>query len=166
MIKVEITDEEVDAMLARLRESLGDMTEIFEVIGEQLEDSTEKRFLTGVSPEGIAWAPKAQATIDAYAARGLSVDSRPLFGPNLDTLPLRQSFFRDAGPDSLEVGTNKVQAAVMQFGASKGQFGTAANGSSVPWGDIPARPFLGISEADRGNILATIEEWIEESGGA
>ena len=87
---------------------------------------------------------------------------KPLFGPNDDGLPLRKSFFSDASPTSLEIGTNKVQSAVMQFGAAKGAFGTAANNTSIPWGNIPARPFLGISAEDRQTIAITIEEWLEE----
>ena len=69
--------------------------------------------------------------------------------------------FRDYGPDFVEIGTNKIYAAVMQFGAAKGAFGTDAGGSSIPWGAIPARPFLGISDQDRTNIAATVDEWLE-----
>lgn len=160
---VEINDAEIEAGLRELGQRLSDFTQPFEVIGDLLEDTTEKRFDEGVSPDGIPWAPKSQTTIDAYERKGFAVDFRPLFGPNLDTLPLRKSFFHDAGPTTLEIGTNKVQAAVMQFGAAKGASGTDARGGSIPWGNIPARPFLGVSDTDGVAILQTIEEWLEEA---
>ena len=54
----------------------------------------------------------------------------------------------------------------MQFGAAQGQFGAFIGKDklgrdhfhAIPWGDIPARPFLGLAEEDRTNILATIAE--------
>lgn len=170
MYSVQIEDAEVTSGLTELQQHLSDFTLVFQTIGEQLEESTEQRFEQGVSPEGIAWSPKAQSTIDAYTRRGQTVNFKPLFGPNVDGRPLRKSFFSDAGPDRLEIGTNKVQAAVMQFGAEAGAFGARIgkdkNGRdflmSIPWGRIPARPFLSISAEDREMIALTIEEWIEE----
>ena len=31
---------------------------------------------------------------------------------------------------------------------------------SIPWGDIPAWPFLGISDEDEDALMAAIEKWI------
>lgn len=162
MITVEINDAEVDAAFAEIEKRLTDMRPVFEVLGDLLKDSTEERFDEGVSPDGIPWAPKSQTTIDAYAARGLTVSSKPLHGPNLDTLTLRKSFFHEATSDALTLGTNKVQAAAMHFGMAKGAAGQTSRGGSIPWGNIPARPFVGISSEDRGAIVATVEEWLEE----
>ena len=161
MITVKLKEDQISGVLMRLARHLSDMSPVMNSIGEQLEYQTEQRFDQGVSPDGVPWAPKSQATIDAYTKRGQSVDFRPLFGPNTDGTPLRASFFRDYGPDFVEVGTNKVQATVMQFGAAKGAFGADAAGHPIPWGRIPARPFLGISDIDRNNINATVEEWLQ-----
>ncbi len=173
MYTIEISDADVISGLQKLQAHLADFTPVFQTIGEQLEDSTEERFEQGVSPEGTPWSPKAQSTIDAYTRRGQTVNFKPLFGPNVDGLPLRKSFFSDAGPDSLSIGTNKIQAAVMQFGAAAGAFGARIgkdkNGRefmmSIPWGNIPARPFLGISAGDHQTIAITTEEWPEEVQG-
>lgn len=170
-MRIEFNDEELQAEFRKLDAMLSDFRPVFEVLGDLLEDTTQKRFDQGVSPEGTPWAPKSQTTIDNYKRRGLTVNFKPLFGPNEDGLPLRRSFFHTATATSLELGTNKIQAAVMQFGASKGQFGTyegkGFGGStptiSIPWGDIPARPFLGISVEDRGLISETIEEWLDDA---
>ena len=162
MITIEIKDDEITAALQRLASHMTDMSQPMNAIGEQLEYQTEQRFDQGVSPDGIPWAPKSQTTIEAYIRRGQSVDFRPLFGPNADGIPLRASFFRDYGPDFVEIGTNNVYAAVMQSGAGKGAFGSDSKGHPIPWGTIPARPFLGISDTDHENITAEVEEWLEQ----
>jgi phage gpG-like protein len=48
----------------------------------------------------------------------------------------------------------------MQFGATKGQFGQTKRGASIPWRNIPARPFLGLSPTDETEIVATVEEYL------
>lgn len=164
MIRIELTEEQIEADLQRLASSLTDLTPLMQDLGEALSDSTEDRFAQGTAPDGTAWAPKAQATLDAYRARGDRVDFRPLFGPS-GRLSSEISYV--AGPASVEIGSSLIYAAVQQFGAGKGAFGTASNGSPIPWGDIPARPFLGISEEDRGTIADIIDEYLTEaSGGA
>lgn len=167
MFTVEINDTEVDAALQKLSDHLSDMTEIFEVLGDLLQETTGQRLEEGVSPDGIAWAPKSETTIQAYRARGFEPNFKPLFGPNLDVFALsdQESYFHRASPTQLEIGTNEIQAAVMQFGKAQGAFGTTARGGSIPWGDIPARPFLGISESDRGLIHEIIEDWLESATG-
>ena len=62
---------------------------------------------------------------------------------------------------SVEIGSNMPYSAVMQFGAKRGAFGQSSNGSPIPWGDIPARPFLGISSQDELNIREAIAGWLE-----
>ena len=113
------------------------------------------------APDGAAWAPKSQTTIDAYVRRGKAVDRRPLWGPG-EGIRLAKSFHTAHGQSWVEIGTNAIQSAVMNFGAKKGAFGKTKRGSSIPWGDIPARPFLGLSALDRQNIVELVEEWFEE----
>lgn len=162
MITIELNDADIERVLTRVSAHLTDMSDLMNEIGEQLEYETKERFDQGVAPDGTAWAPKSQATLDAYKRRDQTVDVRPLFGPNAYGVPLRNSMFRDYGPDFVEIGTNKVYGAVMQFGAAKGAFGADAGGSSIPWGNIPARPYLGISDQDRTNIAATVDEWLAD----
>ena len=162
MIQIELTDEEVTAALERLSRSLLDTTPVMQDIGELLVRSTKKRFPEGDAPDGSKWLPKSATTLAAYQARGDRMDFRPLFGPSGR---LSSEIFYEVGPggSSVEIGSNLIYAGVMQFGAAQGAFGTTARGSPIPWGDIPARPFLGLSEEDRTNILATITEWLEDA---
>ncbi len=161
MFAVEIKADTVTSGLTRLAAQMGDLTPVMEQIGEYMVMSTKERFKKGTSPEGAKWAPKSATTLARYGARKSNrVDTRPLFGPSG---MLSSQIFHEAGPDSLEVGSNLIYAAVQQFGAGKGQFGNMTNGSPIPWGNIPARPFLGISPEDETNILALIADFITPS---
>lgn len=145
MITIEIKDDELTAALNGLITEMGDMTSVMQDIGELLMNSTKERFKAGIAPDGSAWAAKSPNT----AGR----DRRPLFGP---TGLLSSQIFYEAGADRVVVGSNLVYAAMMQFGGTKAAFPHL-------WGDIPARPFLGVSEDDRIGILETVEEWLATS---
>lgn len=158
MIKIEINDAAITAALAELAAKLTDMTPIMQDIGEGLTASTKDRFAKGVAPDGTAWAKNSPVTL----AR--KKDTRPLFGSTPAGAALHSQIFYEAGQDYVEVGSNKVYAAVQQFGAEKGAFGAFIGKDklgrdhfhSIPWGDIPARPFLGVSEDDETEILESI----------
>lgn len=83
---------------------------------------------------------------------------RPLIG---ETRRLSSEIAYRLFPGGVEVGSSLQYAAVQQFGARRGQFGRTRRGAPIPWGDIPPRPFLGVSEADRRAILAIIADHID-----
>ena len=114
-------------------------------IAEYLRVSTVNRFKEGKAPDGTTWAPNSPVTL----AR--KTDPRPLFGMN-DRL--NKEFGIRSGPDFAEISSVLPYAAMMQFGGAKAVYPHL-------WGDIPARPFFGISEADRTNILDIVTEYIE-----
>jgi phage gpG-like protein len=58
--------------------------------------------------------------------------------------------------DTLAVGSNMEYAAMQQFGGTKAEFPHL-------WGDIPARPFLGVSENDRAEILDIIQAHLRDA---
>ena len=105
-------------------------------------ESTKHRFETTTGPDGGLWAANSQATLDHKAG------STPLTG---ETGSLMQSIHSQLdGGFAVEIGSNKDQAAMMQFGGTKDQFPHL-------WGDIPARPYLGVSTNDKVVILEIIE---------
>ncbi|MBY0349775.1 phage virion morphogenesis protein [Tabrizicola sp.] len=71
--------------------------------------------------------------------------------------------FYEAGPDSLQWGSPMIYATTQQFGAAQGAFGRTARNGPIPWGTIPARPFLGLSPEDETNILDTLSEWLQRA---
>lgn len=162
MIVMELKDDEITAAFARLSAALTTMTPVMEDIGELLTRSTKKRFVAGVDPKGNRWPGKSGTTLDIYLARGDRADPRPLFGPS-GRLSSEITYAIGLDRQSVEIGSNQIYAAVMQYGAAKGSLGGGA-----PWGNIPARPYMGLSDEDRTNILATLDEWLEQAtnGGA
>jgi phage gpG-like protein len=65
-----------------------------------------------------------------------------------------------ANARSVRVGSPMIHAATMQFGAAQGAFGRTSRGGPIPWGNIPARPFLGLSQTDRAGVLEIIAEYL------
>lgn len=164
---IDITPNDFDD-LARLFDDLGahltDMSDVMADLGELFMHSTKERFLAGEAPDGNPWAPKSPATIEAYRRRegrkpNAKIDFRPLHGP---TGRLSTEIFYQAGPSAVEIGSPLVYAGVMQAGAAKGAFGSMSNGSPIPWGGIPARPFLGLSEDDQLGAQEIVEEWLDQ----
>ena len=158
MIRIDFNDDEVQAMLAGLNRRFGDLRTLMNVLGDDLVRSTRDRMRRGETPEGAPFAPRPQTTLDIYARKKFSY-GLPL---NRSGDMIREiSFF--AGSDFVEVGSNERQAAVMQFGAAKRSF----KGVS-PWGNIPARPDLGLSDQDKTDLVSTINTWLAKAtnGGA
>ncbi|NRB16714.1 MAG: phage virion morphogenesis protein [Rhodobacteraceae bacterium] len=158
MASFEYNTDTLDPALAAVAAAVSDMTPVMDAIGELLLVSTQDRMRDGEQPDGTPFAPRKQSTLDHYAKLGLT------FGTPLNVSgDMRNTLFYEADQDSVEYGSNAIQAAVMQFGAGTGAFGKASNGSSIPWGTIPARPFIGLSDEDQDNIVAELEDWLEEA---
>lgn len=158
MIEHKIDLSAAEALFAALDAALTDMTPVMNDLGELLTTSTKERFPTGTAPDGTKWASKSQTTLNRYGAKKSNrVDVRPLFGP---TGLLSQQIFSETSATEVSWGSNLIYSAVMQFGAGKGAFGSMANGSPIPWGNIPARPFIGVSAKDEANIIISLEDWL------
>ena len=168
MFTVELKNEAVTAALTRLSSQFDDMTAVMTGIGEILVASTQDRIKAGKSPNGSAFAPRSATTLAIYERKKQSF-GLPLYRKG----DLYNQINSIAGSDFVEVGSTMIYASTQQFGAAKGSFGaysgTDKNGrtfsGSAPWGNIPARPFLGISEADEDNILAEIAEALSTAFG-
>lgn len=151
MIKIEIDDREVRAALAELAARVGDLTPVMQEIGEVLVESSKQRFAKSQAPDGSPWAPNRPVTLARKSG------SRPLIG---ETKSLSEQIHARAGRDRVEIGSTMQYAATQQFGARRGQFGKTRRGAPIPWGDIPARPFLGLSADDRDAVLEIVAEQI------
>ena len=156
-VRLEIENDQITPTLAGVAEALDNPLLLFRDFGDYLVKSTTDRFPTGHAPDGSVWAPKSPATLAAYAARKDRVDRRPLFGPSG---ALSSTINYEAFNDRVEWGSPMIYAAVQQFGAGKGAFGQTSRGAPIPWGNIPARPFLGISPDDEAQLLDIVAEWM------
>ena len=124
-------------------------------IGEYLKRSTRERFKTQTAPDGTPWATLSDKTKKHRNQNKILTLRGHLQGR------LRWQL-TDNG---VELGTNSIYAATHQFGMTKGysgtgQYKTKQGSFLIPWGNIPARPFLGISQTDQTHILNIIETHI------
>ena len=149
-LRVEVTGiEEVERRLRGIEAAGQDMTLAMASIGEYLARTTRDRFDDEEAPDGTPWAPLSEHTKSRKrrnAGKILTLDGY-----------LRMPVFR-AESHSVEVGSPRIYAGTHQFGAERGAFGSTGSGSPIPWGDIPARPFLGLSDADRDEITDIVRE--------
>lgn len=154
-------DGEVEELLAKLEQMSGiDKAGVMNAIAEGLRTSTVERFGSEESPEGTKWKPSIRAT--QKGGKTLTKSTA-----------LKTSIKAKADSTDAAVGTNLIYAATHQFGdertirAKKSKylkFQIGGKWVSVPSVrvNIPARPFLGISEADKEEIKAILDEVFEE----
>lgn len=159
MIKIDLDDRSVLNALNGLLRAGADLQPALQDIGEYLVVATRDRFRDGVAPDGAPWAPNSPVTT-ARRGKG-AAGKRPLIG---ETRQLSTRIVSRVTAHTVEVGSPLEYAAVHQFGAGKGQFGRSKRGP-IPWGDIPARPFLGLSEEDRREVLDILQEHLERAMG-
>lgn len=167
MVKIEIDDRQVQAALQRVMDISRNPRPVLKEVGSAVADSTRMRFIEQKAPDGTPWKPLKALTISRRRKKGK--DAKAL----LDTGRLRNSITYLVGGDFVEVGTSVKYAPTHQFGARMGQYGRyyqlsrlkygekdfrryagMRKGHPIPWGNIPARPFLGLSEEDKQEVLS------------
>ncbi len=129
-----------------------DLTPVMRDIGEYLVRVTKDRFADERGPDGTPWQPLSEATRKRKRRNKSRILTRDGF--------LGGQIPFQAGPAEVLVGSPLVYAGTHQFGAEKGSFGTTSKGSPIPWGDIPAREFLGLSDADAGEIEDLVADYL------
>lgn len=165
MIEVKIDSKAVIDALERLARSAANPRPALLAIGESLVVSTKKRFETSTAPDGTRWAPNSQATYLMHLGGAKSnhrkdgrINSRgaeKVMGkkPLIRIGVLSQQISCAVDGNGLRVGSPMEYAAMQQFGGKKSQFPNL-------WGDIPARPFLGVSDADEQMIVDTVGDYL------
>ncbi len=116
----------------------------FEDIGTYLVMSTKQRFATKESPDGSPWAS------NSWVTRKRKGRDDPLIG---ESGRLGNEIFYQATPDGIEWGSPMEYAAMQQFGGTRSAFPHL-------WGNIPARPILGLSDEDEVAILDIVAEFM------
>jgi phage gpG-like protein len=162
MIRIEFNASAVFDRLEQVGTVLEDLTPVHEDIAEYMIAATKDRFQSSTAPDGTRWRQKSPTTIAAYLARGDGKRPRPLIGPSGR---LGREIAKLVTRSAAEIGSALIYSGVMQGGAKKGAFGASRNGRPVPWGDIPARVWLGISHDDERNIIAIADEHMSEALG-
>jgi phage virion morphogenesis protein len=146
MITIDVTDKPVLEALAKLSARAINMRPALLEIGEVMVKSTKERFVTTLSPEGKPWARNSPVTLARFGGA-----KRPLTG---ETGALGHSInYQLEGVTGVRIGSPLVYAAMQQFGGAKSKYPQL-------WGDIPARPFLGVSEGDSATIVEIVQSYL------
>ena len=156
------SDGDLDQLISRLDRISGiDKAGVMNAIAEGLRTSTQERFRTGTAPDGRMWEPSVRAS---GKKQGKTL---------VQSGGMKNSIRAKSDATGAAVGTNKIYAATHQFGdertirAKNGKylkFKVGGRFVSVPSVrvNIPARPFLGISQSDDEEIRELLEEVFEE----
>lgn len=162
MLKVEFNTTAVRKAISAAKNSLEDMSPIFRDVREYMVRATRRRFIEAKAPDGKAWAPKSEATLDRYKRLGYGglTLTRALTGHGRR---LSREVRGHSDRNGAVIGSMLIYSRVMQEGAGQGAFGTNGKGRPIPWGRIPARRWLGISPADEAALVAIAEEHVQSA---
>jgi len=170
-VTIQVDDAGVRQALGTLLARVQDPQPALRSLGEALLNSTKARFRAQRGPDGAAWKPNSDVTLLRYltsrkgtlSKRKTATGGRTLTQKGAKALGAKAILY-DRGRlfgtlryqvsrDSLAVGTDRRYGAMMQFGGSRTQYPHL-------WGDIPARPYLGLSAADRDTTLAIFRRFL------
>ncbi len=155
-ILIEVDDSDILSRLSAAAAATADLTPLMSEIEGIMVDATERAFMQQRDPTtGVPWAALSETTKSRR---------RDPAGPILqDSSSLVQSVTGRHDATSAEVGVAEKYGITHQLGAKRGQYGSTSRGSAIPWGDIPARPFLGLGEDDKNEIMDAANRYISSS---
>ena len=184
MIEIKVKDSELEKFLREISKRCEDLLPVMKGVAGLMHEAVEENFEQQGRP--TKWRGLSQVTIRFRKRRGYWPGKILQMRGELAA-----SITEDATKNKAVVGTNKAYAAVHQFGAKKGSFGeftikirehmrriTHAFGKPLkkprsvkvrehtrrvrlPWGDIPARPYLVITDEDIEIIKESIADFIQ-----
>lgn len=162
MAGVKFDGTAVTASLRGLLAGIENPAPLLEQLGEAVVlRSTRARFKSQAAPDGTAWA----ALQPWYKKEKSQNKNRVL---TLSGQLRGQLVSQVVGGKSVEVGSNLVYAAVHQFGGTiKPTNGKLLHfrGHVAKSVTIPARPYLGLSDEDRNEIVERTLDWLRTAGG-
>jgi phage virion morphogenesis protein len=166
-LRIEFEPGRLMTAVKMLRAAIREPTPLMRVIGTGLLRNTQDRFEEERAPSGAPWEPlnawyqtfkRGPGILRAAGMRG----------------GLQGSLIMDVEGDAVRIGSNKIYAAVHQFGATirpKNPDGllvirTGKGGRGQVMGKakqvtIPARPYLGLSARDEETILDATETYLD-----
>lgn len=174
---IELTDRSALDYLHGFSERAMNLRPVLLEIGEDMTESSKRRFETTTAPDGTAWAPNSALTLERYSAnfaRKKDGDFTKRSAAKLagkkpgtgETRALGTTInYQLQGDDGVAIGSPMIYAGTFHYGAKSGEFGfgfyvTREGSFPLPWGDIPARPFLGASDDDKANIVDLVHTYL------
>lgn len=140
MLGIESVKKDIKALKER-----PEAIEVWSTVAMILKAETLRLFQNECGPDGRAWKPLSAKTILARRK-----GKRKNLGTKIlqDSGRLRGSISERYGAGWAEIGTTVKYAPVHQYGSKKR--------------NIPARPFIGLSQVMADRIQATMLKWLEQ----
>ncbi len=146
--RVEVRDSGVSRLLSRILLSDAKRQAMLHEVGKESVREIQSHFLAQKTPEGVPWKK---------SKRAIENPTRPTL---MDTMKLFDSIVYSVSGGQVSAGTNDIRAGTLNFGARKGQYGAMSNGTPIPWGNIPARKFIGVSSAGQVKVRDVIGRFV------
>ena len=173
-VTITVDDEQVKRMLGDIARRGSDLKPALSAVGALIKESIRTNFAQGGRPSPWKKIKNRQGQ------------------PLRDTGRLMNSITRQVTGSEVRVGTNVIYAAVHHFGAKRGSFGTKMatvkqhsrtmhmvfgrrlktpksvtvgthqRKMALPWGDIPARPFMMVQDDDLIDIIDILTRYLTE----
>jgi phage virion morphogenesis protein len=175
-VTITLDDAALRRTLGQLLADLHHPARALRDIGEYMVRATDERFRAQHAPDGTPWAPNSDVTLLRYLQRkgGFKKAKTATGGRTLTQRGARllgtKRVLRDSGAlqgtirsqlaeggRAVAIGTNRIYGAMQQFGGTRAQWPHL-------WGDIPARPFLGVSPADAEEIMRLLTRHLDRRG--
>ncbi|UZZ12206.1 phage virion morphogenesis protein [Ectopseudomonas mendocina] len=146
MIQTKVDNQPVLDALNGLMKRAQDVRPAFQDMGEYFILSTKRRFASKTAPDGSKWRDNSPVT------EGRKGRNDPLVG---ESRRLANEIHYRATANTLEWGSSLAYAGMQQNGGLKAAYPHL-------WGNIPARPFLGLSSEDEAMALEILQEHLAE----
>ncbi|OIO03125.1 MAG: phage virion morphogenesis protein [Desulfovibrionaceae bacterium CG1_02_65_16] len=190
MIEIEVNITSLATGLTRLAELGRNMTPLTRDIAEIMKGGVDRAFKDEVNPEtGEQWHPLSPATLARRAKAGhtgsilqvsgqLAASIQSEYGPHHATVltsdvraPTHQfgakkGSFGTGKRGTRHGGRSNARNYTARGGATVGGWlsGRAQGGSMpLPWGNIPARPFLGIGKPEEAEIEGSVKNAVRRA---
>jgi len=128
MFTIELNHQHLQQTLSEVERAIGDLTPLMHSLAAELASQTEENFEHEGRPQ---WPELSDVTIERRAKTG----HWPGKMLQVSSAGLAASITKQATDSSALVGSNKLYAAMMQFGGDQADF-------PYLWGDIPAQAVL------------------------
>lgn len=155
-VTVTVDDRAFREDLALLKKRSSNLQPAFDEIGASLLTSTQQRFEEEKDPEGEPWQKLSESYQKSVVSRSKKGKKVHLRGGD-HILREQGNLFRSitylATAENAAIGTNRIYAAIHQFGGSPDMRPGPAG--------IPARPFLGLSAEDEREVHQILLDHLE-----
>ncbi|MCU4395957.1 phage virion morphogenesis protein [Acinetobacter junii] len=158
MSAIQINDQALIDRLHLVASRLFDTSPLAAAIAGTFATVTDDNFDMGGRPE---WAGRSAVTLKIYERKGIKYS-----GVLQASGSLRARVVTSHTQDEAVISNNMPYAAAMHFGIKQGASGKTSRGAPIPFGAIPARPFMPMdaegnmqSEAEREVFLDVDHYW-------